>query len=328
MSKEYFNNLSKMESSGVVLPLAVLLTALAVTLSLYRRSMLGTDSFADSAQNNQSGKPTLFWFVDSETNSRHWWDFGARNSNMPNRGYLQVSLEALKRTQSADFNIVPLIGRQAVLDLLPNADRKAMNMPPALWRTWVIANLCSSYGGLVMDANSTLCLGPSFAPLLQNVPAAMFGTDPAEARVSTTTGVAPGPAPYVGWAQAPHHPGWDYAAKEINDLTRGGPQSWTAAVARRYNRILWVGQKERGIIILRAADGGRYPDGRLRVLEDLFGRLADDYTNDEIAILPQAVFVSWDGDDLVRRYEFNWFCALNADDVRNTNTIWTKLATS
>ncbi len=326
MSKEYFNNLSKMESSGVVLPLAVLLTALAVTLSLYRRSMLpGTDSFTDSAQ---PGKPTLYWFVDSETNSRHWWDFGARNSDMPNRGYLQVSLEALNRTQGADFNIVPLIGRQAVLNLLPNADPKAMNMPPALWRTWVIANLCAAKGGLVMDANSTLCLGPSFLPVVANIPAAMFGTDPAEARVSTTTGVAPGPAPYVGWAAASHFPGWDYAAKEINDLTRGGSQSWTAAVARRYNRILWVGQKERGITILRAADGGRYPDGRLRVLEDLFGRLADDYTDEEIAILPQAIFVSWDGDDLVRRYEFNWFCALSANDVRNTNTIWTKLATS
>jgi hypothetical protein len=36
--------------------------------------------------------------------------------------------------------------------------------------------------------------------------------------------------------------------------------------------------------------------------------------------------MSWDGDQLVRRFEFNWFCALSADDVRNTDTLWTKLA--
>jgi len=29
---------------------------------------------------------------------------------------------------------------------------------------------------------------------------------------------------------------------------------------------------------------------------------------------------------LVRRFEFNWFCALNADEVKNTDTLWTKLA--
>jgi len=36
--------------------------------------------------------------------------------------------------------------------------------------------------------------------------------------------------------------------------------------------------------------------------------------------------MSWDGDQLVRRFEFNWFCALTANDVKNTDTLWTKLA--
>ena len=46
-------------------------------------------------------RPTLWWFVDDETNGRHWWDFGARNSREPNRGYLQVALEALYAMESA-----------------------------------------------------------------------------------------------------------------------------------------------------------------------------------------------------------------------------------
>lgn len=311
------------------LSLVALLTIFAVVLSLSRRNMLPHDSFAGSAGPSPiNNKPTLYWFVDAQPNARHWWDFTARMSDLPNRGYLPVSLDALKRTQGADFNIVPLVGRDSVYAILPNADKQARRLPPALWRSWVIAQLCAAKGGLVMDANSTLCLGKSFLPLVFGTPAAMFGTDPAEARVSTATAVAPGPAPYVGWAQAPGHPGWVYAAKEFDELVKQGPQAWTAAEARRYDRILWTGQKQRGTIIFRAADGGRLPDGHQRQLEDLFGRLADDYIDEHIAFLPEAIFVSWDGDMLLRRYEFAWFCALSPDDVRHTNTIWTKLATT
>lgn len=311
-------------SPAVSISLAAGITLLVVGVSLYKRNLIVQDNFVDFIP--KLNKPTLYWFVDAETNSRHWWDFGARNSTMPNRGYLQVSLEALKRTQGKDFNIVPLIGRDAVFTLLPKTNRKARNLPPALWRRWVIANLCAHYGGLVMDANSTLCLGPSFYPLVKDVDAAMFGTHPDEPRVSTATAVAPGPAPYVGWASTPHNAGWEYAANQVNEVLKRGPQAWTAAVARRQDLAVWEHQKNLGTKVLRAADAGRLPDGRPRDLEDLFGRLRDDDKNPKSAVLPEAVFVSWDGDQLVRRYEFNWFCALSANEVKNTDTVWTKLA--
>ena len=302
------------------------LTFLVVGVSLYKRNLI-QDNFADFKDLlPKPTKPNLYWFVDAETNARHWWDFGARNSKLPNRGYLQVSLEALKRTQENDFNIIVLVGREAVLELFPNVDKKVTRLPPHLWRRWVIANICNNYGGLVMDANSTLCLGPSFLPQVKMVDTAMFGTYPDEPRVSTATAVAPGPAPYVGWASTSNTPAWAYAAKEINDLFQRGPQAWGAAIARRQMLYVWEKQKELGSKVIRAADGGRLPDGRPRELEDLFGRLSDDQNDPKSAVLPDTIFMSFDGDQLVRRFEFNWFCALNADEVKNTDTLWTKLA--
>ena len=314
-------------SPAVSISIAAALTLVVVGVSLYKRNLIVQDNFLDIDDLSLlKKKPTLYWFVDAETNSRHWWDFGARNSTMPNRGYLQVSLEALRRTQGKDFNIVPLIGRNAVLALFPNVDTKVTRLPPALWRRWVIANICNVHGGLVIDANSTLCLGPSFYPSIKDVNSAMFGTHPDEPRVSTATAVAPGPAPYVGWANVPNTAAWTYAAKEINDLFQRGPQAWTAAVARRQELYVWEHQKSLGMSVIRAADGGRLSDGRPRDLEDLFGRLSDDENDPKSAVLPNTIFMSWDGDQLVRRFEFNWFCALNADEVRNSDTLWTKLA--
>ena len=316
------NTLSPMVSISI----AATLTLLVVGVSLYKRRFV-YDNFSDFQDNLPPiGKPILYWFVDSETNSRHWWDFGGRNSNLPNRGYLQVSLEVLNKTQGNDFSIITLVGRDAVLELFPNVDTKVKRLPPALWRRWVIANICNKYGGLVMDANSTLCLGPSFYPLVNGVDTAMFGTHPDEPRVSTATAIAPGPSPYVGWAMVPNTAAWTYAAKQINDLFERGPQAWGAAVARRQELYVWEQQRDLGIKVFRDADGGRLPDGRPRELEDLFGRLSDDKNDPKSAVLPNAVFMSWDGDQLVRRFEFNWFCALTANDVKNTDTLWTKLA--
>ena len=316
------NNLSPVVSIAI----AGTLTFLVVAVSLYKRNLI-QDNFADFRDIIPViSKPNLYWFVDAETNSRHWWDFGARNSNLPNRGYLQVSLEVLQRTQGNDFSIITLVGREAVLELFPNVDKKVTRLPPALWRRWVIANICNKYGGLVMDANSTLCLGPSFYPAIKDVDTAVFGTHPDEPRVSTATAVAPGPSPYVGWAKVPNTASWIYAAKEINDLFERGPQAWSAAVARRQELYVWEHQKDLGTKVIREADGGRLPNGRPRELEDLFGRLSDDENDPKSAVLPNAIFMSWDGDQLVRRFEFNWFCALTANDVKNTDTLWTKLA--
>lgn len=298
---------------------------LVVALSCMRRnpSMPQPEAFVPFLNK----KPTLWWFVDAEPNARNWFDFGARMSDAPNRGYLQLAQESLRKTQGRDFDIVPLIGRDAVLRHLPGADPAAKQLPPALWRSFVIANLLDTHGGLVMDGNSTLCIGPSFYPGIGSVGgpnAATFGINPDEP-VASPAAVAPGPAPYVGWAAAPHHPAWSYAAQQWNALVTRGAQAWTAAVARRMDQELWETQKTLGAVVLRDAEGGRLQDGRIRTLEDLLGR-SSDTTDPKLSITPGTVYIPYNGDDISRRYEFAWFLRMSVDQIKESNLLWAKLA--
>lgn len=291
------------------------LVALVLTVSFMRRADLPHEEFLNFSA------PKLYWIVDSESNARDWWDFGARRSITPNRGYLTVALEACKKTQSADFTVVPLIGRDAVLRLISGANSAAKQLPPALWRQYAIANLCASQGGLVMDGNSTLCVGPRFAPYLAGVDAAMFGVNPDEPIVSPGTAKAPGPAPYVGWAAAADHPAWTYAASVLNMLVNRGPQAWSSALARRSSQQVWLEMEMRGAKAIRMPDGGRRADGKLRTLEDLFGRVGS-----AGALLPGTVYVPYDGETLERRYEYNWFLRLSPEQIAESDLVWARLA--
>lgn len=308
-------------NSGFVLPVVSILCLLVIGMAIVRRQNYAKDPFVDFLD----VKHTLWWFVDSEPNARNWWDFGARRSTEPNRGYLQVAHESLEKTQGASFIINPLFGRAAVMNVLTNPNPAATQLPPALWRQWVIANLLAEKGGLAMDGNSTLTVGPSFLPLVRDVDACCFGIHPDEPVASPTTAIAPGPSPYVAWSRSPGHAAWVVAAKRWNDLVARGPQAWSAAVARRSELSVWDEQKQKGISVLRDADGSRLPNGKLRTLDDLFGRTTDAH-DPKLALIPNSVYVSYDGDQLARRYEFNWILVLSGKEIKTSNLVWAKLA--
>lgn len=262
------------------------------------------------------GKPNLWWFVDTDSNARHWADFGARRSTMPNRGYLDVALKRLYETQGSIYNIQPVIGRKDTLALIDGANARALALPPELWRNYVIANLCAQKGGLVVDGNSTLFIAPMSLPAAQ---AAMFGTDPDEPVISPMTTVAPGPAPYVGWTPAKGHPAWSYAAEKYNVLVDAGQQAWGAAQARRAFLAIWETQKQLGATIVRGIDGSRRQDGTKLQLEDIFGKT-------RLALPKQTVYITYDGDDLERRHEFNWFMRLSPKQLAESSCAWCLLA--
>lgn len=309
-----------MEFAYIVSLLLLLVVIVFAVMRRYPREMPPEDF-----NNPLAGKPTLWWFVDTEPNARHWLDFTGRQTTEPNRGYLSIALAAVKRTQGADYDVKPLIGREAVLVQLPGAPAAAKRLPPALWRRWAIANLLEVQGGLVMDGNSTLCVGPSFKTSIGNSPAAVFGITSDEPIASPATALAPGPAPYVGWAAAPHHPAWKHAADVWNKLVERGPQAWTSAEARRTYMTVYEAQKNAGIDTIRIADGGRLPDGRVRQLEDLFGRVSEP-ADPKTALIPGTVYVPYDGDDLSRRYEFAWFLRLSPQQIKESDLVWARLA--
>jgi hypothetical protein len=262
------------------------------------------------------GKPTLWWFVDTDSNARHWADFGARRSTEPNRGYINVALKKLYETQGSQYTIQTLIGRKETLALIDGANARALALPPDLWRNYVIANLCAQKGGLVVDGNSTLFLASM--PSLSDA-ATMFGTYPDEPIVSPMTTTAPGPAPYVGWAAAKGHPAWTYAAEKYNALVDAGQQAWGAAQARRAFLAIWETQKQHGATIVRGIDGSRRQDGTKLQLEDIFGKT-------RLTLPKQTVYVTYDGDDLARRHEFNWFLRLSPAQIAESSCAWCLLA--
>jgi hypothetical protein len=334
-----------MESIGF--PLAVL--ALAIFITVYiRRS--GPPAVVETAGMRSGGRQRLTWFCDTEDNARYWFDFGARKSKEVNRGYLQVSLDALQATQSRDFAIQTLIGRDAIVafigetmgetvgetmgktmgktmgETIPGETiANAAQLPPALFRLWAVANLCAKRGGLVMDGASTLCVGPAFADSLGGVEAATFGVDPDEPVANPTRAETPAPAPYVGYAQSAGHPGWVHTASVLNAVVAAGPTSWSAALARRIASELYPQQLARGLTCIREVDGGRLPNGQARQLEDLLGRVGTP-PDPNTALTPGTVYVPFDGDALVRRFEFAWFPRMSAEQIKESDLVWASYA--
>lgn len=288
------------------------LIAVAVVLSLMRRrAPLPPPENAEGF--GLFGKPILWWFVDTDTNARHWADFSARNSRQPNRGYLELALKKLYETQGDAFTIKPLYGRKETLAAIDGANQRAVALPPDLWRSYVIANLCAQKGGLVVDGNSTLFI--SKFPVLSGVDAAMFGTYPDEPIVSPMTAVAAGPAPYVGWAAAKQHPAWTHAAQTYNELVDAGQQAWGAASARRMFLDVWSKQRQLGATIVRGIDGSRRNNGTKLQLDDIFGKTRLDLPT-------ETVYVTYDGDDLARRHEFNWFLRMSPTQILESTCAW------
>lgn len=296
------------------------------TIILFVKSRIhpGTESFGTEL----IGKPDLWWIVDSETNSRNWWDFGARNSSTPNKGYLKVALNCVLKTQSSDFTVHVLLGRKAVTQILSEngmtCSENSESMPVAVWSQWAIANILALKGGLVMMGDSTLCIGPSFGQYTLCVDAAACGIYSNEASALPGSEMV-GPAPWVGWASRPFHPGWKYAAEKWNRIMNTGPTAWTAADARRENLFIWNVQKTMNVSLLQNLEGGRNPDGSERTLEDLFARVSKP-EDPKTLILPGTVYVPYDGDALVRMYRYSWFVQMSEQQIIESDFVWAGLA--
>ncbi len=273
-------------------------------------------------------KPTLWWFVDDEVNARSWWDFGARNSREPNRGYLQVALQAAQATQAFDFTVVPLVGRAAVAQVIKEAGENVPpyldQLPAKLWRQWAVANLAATKGGLVMVGDSTLCVGPSFGPLVKDADCAVFGISADEPRAVPGMTALP-PAPWVAWAKRPHTPCWDIAASTWNRLVAAGPTAWSAAEARRIAEKIWATQRLKNPAHFQDAEGSRKADGTELTPEDFLQKQTNP-VDPKTTLSPATFYITMDGDALVRDYRYGWFARMSREQILASNFYWATLA--
>jgi len=264
-------------------------------------------------------RPTLWFVLDDQANSRRWISFEDRNARASNRGYPELALQAAFKTQEA-FRIEVLEGRKAVADKITiPLPTNYEQLPPKLWKGLSRAALLASQGGLYVDGDSVLFTGPSMMERVKGVEAALFGVNPDEPRVSPTTAVAPGPSSYMGWAAYAHHPVWKLAANEWSAVVAPGAPSYASAMAQRVDQEIMLHQRENGATVLREPEGTRRTDGTLLTMEDFWGRT-------KLHIDSSVVYIAVDGEALERSTQFQWALRLSPDQLLKSDVVWVQLA--
>ena len=270
-------------------------------------------------------KPTLWWYVDdSQVNARQWLDWGNRSTREPNEPYLRICLQRARDLWGHDFDIQPIVGREAALSRVKGPEGAAQ-APPALWMPWCRAAFLSTYGGLWLDG-SVLPMGADLRQRLGSTDALMFGADPEEA---LSTAAATGPSSpaaglSAGWAAMPAHPVWSALERDLGALIGSGAPSWSAAEARRSLRTLWERICSGTVRVDRAAEVSRDRYGRRLELDTLLGQ-----TEWPDSDLTGGLWLVWpDGrDGLERASHWAWFLRLSEDQIRESDFVWAKWAT-
>jgi len=306
-----------------IVAVAILVIASVVYVAARDPTLLHSLSLSGSGSESGSfAKTPIWWVVDnSQVNARQWLDFGNRSTREPNEPYLKLCLDRARAALGSEFDIRPLIGRDAVYHLLGSSEdfcTKQRSIPPALWLSWCRATLLSRFGGLWMDG-SVLVL-PSASGLkarLQEQPVLMFGTDAAENLASPLSAAGSS----VGWAAAPHHPMWAGLERDLNGLIEQGPPSWSSVEARRGFRALWDKHCSGMTTVDRVAEVGRDQYGRRLELEILLGSNEWDGGDSGMwVIFP-------DGQDgLDRASPWLWFTRLSVHQILESKFVWAKFA--
>jgi len=259
------------------------------------------------------------WFVvdDYGVNTRHWADFGARSSKELNLPFLQITKARCQITQGGDFKINELIGRQAVAQairenngIVPDAH---LEIPPFLWRAWARSALLAYAGGLYLDGSS-LCLGPSFATVVDSADNILFGLESNPLSAGS----------YAGWAAKKGSDPWLIYTDTIVRFIGKGQLSWDSAKAR--NQIAsWNTSILSKIKVLVEPEWSRLSDGTVIELEDVFGRSLSEYYNPS----SKSIYLPIDMERL-KRSTYNWFLRMSNEQILDPDSmfIWAQIARS
>lgn len=319
------------EANPILILAALIGIAAAVILSNNGKSREIAERFVGgmTLPGAASLKPKL-WFVvdDYGSNSRRWVDFGARNSRDLNIGFLNITRGRCSVTQGGDFEIVELLGRDAVAKAIREhggvVPSEHLTVYPYIWRAWARAALLNYAGGLYLDGLS-LCLGPSFAKSIRGLDDATFGFEHDERIVDPVNSDLATCSPFAGWASGPGHIGWRGLCNALGDFINSGNQSWSAAQGR--NQIPAWNRKYLDPMMrtVRTAEWSRRPDGRAIEIEDLFGRTGG---SDRWEPSSSAVYIPLDKELLERSVTYKWFLSMSTEQILDPDSLflWATLA--
>jgi len=277
------------------------------------------------------GKPTVWWHVDDyQVNTKEWKSFEDRATREPNEPYLRLCQKKAEQW-SADFNVVPVIGRGAALSHLKKAGcvipDGAERCPPALWMAWVRCATLAHLGGLWLDGSVLpLASGAAVRQRLANDAVLTFGADADEELASAAQdGKEGGPAAgrSAGWASVPGHPMWTGLTADIGAVIQEGDQSWSSFEARRSLRYLWSKHCSGMTRVDRKAEVSRSIYGKRLQYEDLF-----ELTEWPTGTTAHGLWLPLpDGrDKLEMASPFLWFTRMSEEQIAESEFVWAQLA--
>lgn len=115
---------------------------------IVRRYLLNNDALTGS-------KPIVWVHIDYETNSRHWLDFGGRNSKALNQPYKLLTLKSIIKQAGDDFNVC-IIDDYSFIKLMSNWSIDVSKLASPLkchMRNLGLMNLLHKYGGMLVPSS-------------------------------------------------------------------------------------------------------------------------------------------------------------------------------
>jgi hypothetical protein len=289
------------------------------------------EPFSNKSKPSVLDNRPILWFVsDNQSNTRKWADFSTRNSKQNNRGYTELSYKTAQQTQGKDFQILHLNGRDEVIETIKSyggiVPENVQQLPPQLWRAYVRTALLANAGGLYVDGDSVLFIGPAINPFIKDLPNALFGINPDEPIASTKAEneSSYGPSPFIGYAQSPNQSVWKSAESFWLDQFKKGPSSYTALVASRADQKSMDDMRKQGVQVVRQAEGNRKKDNTYLNLYDLFARSPSN-PDKSMDLNPVAAYVCFDSDALERSAQLSYILKLSPTQLDESDFLFVRL---
>jgi hypothetical protein len=300
--------------------LPILLTLLIAISLIVAITVIQSSEGYVSAPSAISTKPILWFVVDDQVNTRKWFDFSSRTSNENNRGYTLLSYKVAQKTQGDDYQVVLLNGREETARMIVSyggyVPENIRSIPVKLWNFYTKVALLANAGGLYVNGDATLFIGPKIKSFLQNKKAALFGSNPDEP-ITNSSSDGPGPSPFVGYAESSKQLLWLEAESSIKEMLMKGPSSYTAAIASRFDQKINAELREKGVDVIREAE--YYLNSY-----DVFGR-APSKPDSSFDFKPSTAYVSFDSDLLERSAQLSWALKLSPEQIEESEFVFSRL---
>lgn len=311
-------------SDSLWMSITAIVLAAIIMGSYYVRQSLKKSPWTDKELFNRGMDlpPLWLYYDDSQVNSRHWYDFGARSSRVLNKPFLNLCYESIIRANGKFYRVEVIKGLSGVMDRLGALPPK-MSGPEAFLKTvgpmelnWIRAAVLAKYGGLWLDPNTISLRGFGELPKDQVV---FFGTDSDESFAGASGTSAPGF--HAIWSPVPNHPlfvEWEQVARGRLSGAAGGGSNVRGDPKWDYVRFF---QGRPGVEVRPKAELKRKGKaGRLIQLEDLLAQGPIHFN-----VPSDAVYVPLPVRDLNLRLNWQWFLRMSEEQVLEADLVFTHL---